>query len=137
MDIWKQRGIYALEKDFKIVYVGQANDRDLGQRLREHTADHLRQRWDTFSWYGLLPMDSAGTLLDYTSQEVDKTSIIRTLELVGILMSDAPLNRSRGKVPGAEKMVQHAYRKIRDVHGLLEDVLEELDVLKKKLDRTT
>ena len=47
VNAWDQTGIYVLERDFAIVYVGKA-DKCLGKRLKDHTADHLAARWDTF-----------------------------------------------------------------------------------------
>jgi hypothetical protein len=103
-NMWEQRGIYALYKDFRIIYVGQADDRGIGKRLVEHSKDRLRERWDTFSWFGVQDFDEHGKPRPFKSASVAQTNIVRSLELLAILMSDAPLNRQQGKFPGSEKI---------------------------------
>lgn len=53
VNLWDQRGIYALYRDFNLVYAGQAVDRPLGVRLAEHLRDDREGRWDRFSWFGV------------------------------------------------------------------------------------
>ena len=64
VDFRNQRGIYALYAGYDLVYVGQTgagNDR-LFNRLKCHKIDHLSERWDRFSWFGLLPVSETGAL---------------------------------------------------------------------------
>jgi hypothetical protein len=62
VDFQGQRGIYLLYDGREVIYVGRVTDRPLGARLFEHTRDRLATRWDRFSWFGLLAVDSAGEL---------------------------------------------------------------------------
>lgn len=39
--------IYALFHGEQVIYIGEG---ELGTRLRQHTDDHLADRWDSFSW---------------------------------------------------------------------------------------
>ena len=51
-----QIGVYVLyTADREVIYVGQsgAGTQRLLVRLRVHTRDHLRDRWEYFSWFGL------------------------------------------------------------------------------------
>jgi hypothetical protein len=106
-DIWNQRGIYALYKDFRIVYVGQADSRAIGARLSEHRTDRFAERWDSFSFFGICEVDGHGKAKSARRVTVPPASVIKSLELMAILLSDAPLNRARGKFPdGAEKVWQ-------------------------------
>jgi hypothetical protein len=105
-DIWDQRGIYALYKDFQVVYVGQADSRGIGVRLAEHRTDRFAQRWDSFSFFGICEVDQHGKAKPAKKVTVPPTSLIKSLELIGILLSDAPLNRARGKFPDSEKVRQ-------------------------------
>jgi hypothetical protein len=98
-DIWNQRGIYALYKDFRVVYVGQADSRGIGVRLCEHRTDRFAERWDSFSFFGICGVDRNGRATSARQVTVPPTSLIRSLELIAILLSDAPLNRARGKFP--------------------------------------
>lgn len=51
-DFRTQRGIYVLYDDHGARYVGLARSQDIGNRLRDHTRDHLSDSWDRFSWFG-------------------------------------------------------------------------------------
>jgi len=51
-DFRRQRGIYVLYDDHGPTYVGLARSQDIGNRLRSHDRDHLRDRWSRFSWFG-------------------------------------------------------------------------------------
>lgn len=46
----KGRGIYALYDNFGLYYVGLTN-RSLRGRIRRHTTDKHRKKWNRFSWY--------------------------------------------------------------------------------------
>ncbi len=105
-DIWNQSGIYALYKDFAIVYVGQSDSRGIGVRLREHCKGRLAERWDSFSFFGICVVDKQGQAKPASRMSVEPKSAITSLELLAILLSDAPLNRARGNFPGADKVWQ-------------------------------
>jgi len=105
-DLWNQRGIYALYKDFRIVYIGQADSRGIGVRLCEHRTDRFAERWDSFSFFGICKVGKDGAAKSAQRVTVTPTSVIRSLELMAILLSDAPLNRARGRFPDAEKVHQ-------------------------------
>ena len=64
VDFRDQRGIYALYSEFELVYVGQtgAGDQRLLKRLKNHLTDHLAERWDRFSWFGMRWVRGDGTL---------------------------------------------------------------------------
>lgn len=50
-DFRTQAGIYVLYDDYGPYYVGLAKTA-IGNRLRDHTKDDHRDRWDRFSWFG-------------------------------------------------------------------------------------
>lgn len=52
VDFREQRGIYVLYDDYGPYYVGLAREQAIGNRLRDHTRDKHRDRWDRFSWFG-------------------------------------------------------------------------------------
>ena len=43
-------GLYVLYKNEEVVYIGKSES-NLRRRLREHTKDHLENKWDAFSWF--------------------------------------------------------------------------------------
>ena len=125
-NIWDQRGTYALYSNFKIVYVGKADDRAIGRRLTEHLKDRLRKRWDSFSWFGVKEINADGSLQSYSETPINQSDAIRSMELLGIVLSDAPLNRQQGKFPGAEKIwqINDLPTKESELHQKLDDILE-------------
>jgi hypothetical protein len=106
INAWRQRGIYALYDRFTIIYIGQAEARDLGKRLDEHRRDRFADRWDSFSWFGICELSKAGEVLPSKKQTVTPEAVIRSIELMAILLSNTPLNRARGKFPGSRKVWQ-------------------------------
>jgi hypothetical protein len=95
VDSWEQHGIYVLHDEFKCVYVGQTSGQCLGKRLRDHFTDRFAGRWDMFSWYGIDSIKASGSLRKAGSRQVPPDELIRTIEALGILIADPPLNRKR------------------------------------------
>jgi hypothetical protein len=95
IDAWEQHGIYVLHDEFKCVYVGQTCGQFLGKRLRDHLTDRFAGRWDMFSWYGIDSVKSSGALRRAGARQVPPDELIRTIEALGILIADPPLNRKR------------------------------------------
>lgn len=109
IDFWDAVGIYVLQSDFRPVYVGKAIGTKMGPRLRDHLTDRFAGRWDMFSWFSLSTMNT--TYLNTRKpgwRQLDPDTVIDTLESIGILMTDAPLNRRREKIPGAVEAIQPA-----------------------------
>jgi hypothetical protein len=129
-NIWNQRGIYVLYKDFKIIYVGKADDRGIGKRLIEHGKGRLKRRWDSFSWFGVSAFDQKGQPVLRKSSTSSRAETIRSLELLAILVSDSPLNRQEGKFPGAEKVWQVEITPPEsNIDERLDQILSELKLL--------
>jgi hypothetical protein len=53
IDFWEAQGLYVLHADFKAIYVGKADSKRLGPRLRDHLVDRFARRWDMVSWFSL------------------------------------------------------------------------------------
>lgn len=58
-DFRRQQGIYILYDEYGPSYVGLTREQGLGKRLKDHTFDNLRERWDRFSWFGFMPLAEA------------------------------------------------------------------------------
>ena len=52
-DFRRQQGIYILYAPHGPYYVGLTVAQGLGKRLRDHTEDAHKDKWDRFSWFGL------------------------------------------------------------------------------------
>jgi hypothetical protein len=92
-----QRGIYLLYDSREIIYVGQAIEQTLGQRLKQHTTDRLSGRWDRFSWFGFYSVSDAGHLLDRKKFEsLDIQVLADILEAILIESIEPRQNRKQG-----------------------------------------
>lgn len=92
-----QRGIYLLYDSREIIYVGQAIEQTLGQRLKQHTFDRLSGRWDRFSWFGFYSVNDKGHLLDRKKFEnIDIQILSDTLEAILIESVEPRQNRKQG-----------------------------------------
>jgi len=100
-----QLGIYLLYDVREVIYIGRTTDRPLGRRLYEHTADRLAARWDRFSWFGLLPVSSEGTL-GALPATYDAAKIIPALEAILIEALEPRQNRKRGDDLSAVEYIQ-------------------------------
>jgi hypothetical protein len=97
VDFAKQIGVYFLHDNQGVVYVGRAIDQPIGKRLQQHTVDRLNGRWDRFSWFGIYPVESNGSLrtsVDLSQISVD--TVVSTLEAVLIEGLEPRQNRRRG-----------------------------------------
>jgi len=95
IDAWGQHGIYVLHDEFKCIYLGQAFSGTLGERLRAHLTDRFAGRWDMFSWYGIDSVKRDGTLRKAGTRQIKPQTLVATIEALGILLADPPLNRKR------------------------------------------
>ena len=105
VDFSDQIGVYLLYDRREIVYVGQSNEgrkhSSIGQRLKLHTKNRLRSRWDRFSWFGLSPVDKSAAIQplgigNEGSQSGATKAIIDVMEAVLIEAIEPRQNRRQG-----------------------------------------
>ena len=118
VDFRYQIGIYVLyDENLKIVYTGQSgrgNSR-LFFRLRQHTSDHLADRWNRFSWFGMRGIIDDDELEEIKSDINISTDIaLNHIEAILIYSSEPPLNRQGGKFGNEVKQ----YLQYRDEENL-------------------
>jgi hypothetical protein len=113
VDFSGQRGVYVLSDHHTVVYVGRAVERDLGQRLYEHTLDRLSGRWNRFSWFGLYDVSDVGKL---TKESLTPTfaSIVAAFEAILIETLEPPQNRRRGDDFTAVEYIQDIDPELRE-----------------------
>lgn len=120
VDFRKQRGIYVLYSDYKIIYIGQAGKGNaaLFSRLKRHTRDDLAERWDRFSWFGLDPVLISWRLAAPTKRAAPNTeTILNHIEGILIHAAEPPLNRQGGSFgPDVER-----YRQFHEARESLQD----------------
>ncbi|HEY5326100.1 MAG TPA: HTH domain-containing protein [Mucilaginibacter sp.] len=105
-----QRGIYLLYDSREIIYVGQAIEQTLGQRLKQHTTDRLSGRWDRFSWFGFYSVSDVGHLLDRKKfEKLDIQVLADILESILIESVEPRQNRKQGNtLSGMEYLQQES-----------------------------
>lgn len=105
-----QIGIYLLHDSRETIYVGQAIEQTLGQRLKNHTTDRLGGRWDRFSWFGFYPVNESGKLLtDIKLDNITVQNLGDILEAILIESIEPRQNRKQGNLFfGLEYLQQEA-----------------------------
>lgn len=76
----KKKGIYVLEYNFDVVYIGKA-EKSLINRLKRHNNNHHQGRWNMFSWFELNVADN-----------IDFKNLISTIEILCIAIAEPKLN---------------------------------------------
>ncbi|MFH1320067.1 MAG: HTH domain-containing protein [Bacteroidota bacterium] len=105
-----QIGVYLLHDSRETIYVGQAIDQPLGQRLKNHTSDRLSGRWDRFSWFGFYPVSDNGKLNhDLKFDDITVQNFGDILESILIESIEPRQNRKQGNLfYGIEYLQQEA-----------------------------
>ena len=120
-----QIGIYLLHDGRETIYVGQAIDQTLGQRLKNHTTDRLGGRWDRFSWFGFYPVNANGKLiLDIKLKDITVNHLGNILEAVLIESLEPRQNRKQGNLFNGLEYLQQEAPEIKK--KLKEQIIREL-----------
>lgn len=120
-----QRGIYLLYDSREVIYVGQAIEQTLGERLKQHTHDRLSGRWDRFSWFGFYSVTDKGHLKDRKKFEnLDIQDLASILEAILIESLEPRQNRKQGNTLTGMEFLQHESPEIRKRKH--EEVIREL-----------
>ena len=133
IDFWNAQGVYILHEDFRTVYVGKAWGTAIGTRLKSHLTDRFAGRWDMFSWFSVSKANKVKKNVSKPGKRhVAPSSAVSTLEALGILITDAPLNRKRESIPGALRAEQEKSPYPHTIRHYLETILSELTQNKSK-----
>ena len=97
VDFGGQAGVYILYNGPIPVYVGRTTKDHLFQRLRDHTTDKHKSRWNRFSWFGFRAVnDESGQLSTAEEQSFSTSQLIEILETVIIEGFILPSNNKAG-----------------------------------------
>ena len=120
-----QRGIYLLHDNRETIYVGQAIDQTLGQRLRQHTIDRLGGRWNRFSWFGFYSVNNDGSLIPATKFEnISIQDLGDVLEAILIESIEPRQNRKQGNTFSGIEYLQHEDPEIKKIKKV--ELIKEL-----------
>jgi hypothetical protein len=97
IDFGQQVGIYLLHDAREVIYIGQAIEQTIAQRLYQHTSDRLGGRWNRFSWFGYKGVKQDGTLTESQSNLATTVQeIADTIEAILVEAVEPRQNRKRG-----------------------------------------
>lgn len=124
-----QIGIYLLHDAREVIYIGQAVDQTIAQRLYQHTSDRLGGRWNRFSWFGFRGVKQNGFLTE-KPQDI-KTSLSEladTIEAILVEAMEPRQNRKRGNSFYGLEFIQEKDPEIskKDMITLLETMKSQL-----------
>lgn len=120
-----QIGIYLLYDSREIIYVGQAIQRSIAKRLKEHTLDRLSGRWDRFSCFGFYPVSDNGVLnKDISHSSIRLEDLGDILEAILIESIEPRQNRKQGNSFQNLEYLQQEDPEIRK-HQLVEQLLKQ------------
>lgn len=105
----EQIAVYVLYQGFDPVYVGQTGSGEarLFRRLRGHRRDHLAGRWDSFSWFGVIPVNPKNRRLRLNYKIAPKLNdVLNHMEATLIAVLEPALNLQRGRFGNAVQYVQ-------------------------------
>jgi hypothetical protein len=130
INVYEERGVYVLYKEYLPVYVGKADKESIGNRLQLHRQSRRRgPRWDRFSWYGIVGLRTNGKLRSRTVKFHPSTAqFIATLEALLIRVIDPKLNSRREKFKNALRLHQSEPETGRPL-----DIEERLESIETKL----
>lgn len=122
----EQKGIYILYDGPNILYVGQAIEETIGEKLFGHTNDYLEGRWNRFSWFGIYEPDFEGTIftVQESNREISIQDIVETMQVLLIETLEPKQNRdSRTLLSGLEfKQVEDPDLKRKRIQQILSEI---------------
>jgi hypothetical protein len=105
-----QAGVYVLYQDFKPIYVGETGigDMRLFRRLKGHRKNQLANRWNSFSWFGIYPVNKVSrNLRSNVRVHPEIGDVLYHIEAILIAAMEPALNLQRGKFGKAQRYIQH------------------------------
>jgi hypothetical protein len=131
LNVYEERGIYVLYKNYVPIYVGKAIRQSIGYRLQLHKESRRKgPRWDSFSWFGLKGFRANGELRLLNKRiPIRSEALIETLEALLIVVIDPRLNARREKLSGATLLYQSQTDRPKEMDQRLTDIEYKLDSL--------
>lgn len=127
IDFRSQIGIYTLyDINRKIVYVGQAGagkNNALFDRLKQHQKDHLRNKWQFFSWFGFYKVNKDTSLKIAEFKQINIKTALNDFEGILIKTIEPALNKQDANFSKCAEYEQYAG----------DNIEEEEDSIKKEI----
>ena len=134
INIYEERGVYILYKDYVPVYVGKGFKTSIGYRLQEHRGDWKKgTRWDAFSWFGIIGLNEDDKIAKPTtvSHQLSSRELVAALEALLIAVIDPRLNARREWLKGVAWLYQSDTDRPIDLETRLLSIEEKLEQILK------
>ena len=135
-DFRDQIAVYVLCQEFRPIYVGQTGTGNarLFRRLRAHRKDHLRGRWDSFCWFGVIPVTGRSRRLKRSYRiKPDLNDVLNHIEAILIAVLEPKLNLQRGRFGSAEHYLQADDARLDEpLETQVQQLLEKVTSLEEK-----
>lgn len=133
INVYEERGVYILYKDYVPVYVGKGDKQSIGYRLQEHRGDWKKgDRWNSFSWYGIVGLNEVDKIAKRSeTHQLSSRDLVAALEALLIAVIDPPLNARREWLKGVIWLYQSESDRPIDVEARLLSIEKKLDQLIK------
>lgn len=130
IDMSEQRGIYVLHDNSTPIYVGRAIDSSIISRLKKHTQNRLKDKWNRFSWFGFRRLKACGSQM--APLEVGVRGRIIEIEAMLIALLASPSNNKQGDLLPDKECAQNLDPRIKQ--DIIEKIQEEFSAhLEEKL----
>lgn len=138
VDFRYQIGIYVLyDINKRIIYVGQAGagkNNALFDRLKQHQKDHLRNKWQFFSWFGFYKVNQARNLKTARIKQINIKSALNDFEGILIKTIEPSLNKQDANFSKCTEYEQYSEENIIE-QNVNDPILQELKNLSDKIDQ--
>lgn len=141
-DFREQIGVYVLHDwNERVVYIGQAGNGNatLFNRLKQHMDGRLADRWEFFTWFGFLAVNSSNGALSARA-DVESTvsgftysQALNELEGVLIEVMEPSFNKQGGKLKDATEYTQFIDERTQEISNA--DLSQSIASLQRKLER--
>jgi hypothetical protein len=138
VNFYNAMSIYALFHGEQVIYIGEG---ELGTRLRQHTDDHLADRWDSFSW--LSPdryVSEAGTEKAKLEQapdsllwSIERKALVELFEAIAVQFGMRTANSQIPDLKG--RIVWMSQRRSEDAPKTLTEQVAELAAKLKEISK--
>lgn len=138
----RSSGIYLLhDENREIVYVGQAVN--LAARLTAHTGDHLRGRWQSYSWFATTPSTkpydcepiATDNIDDGGDQSLSGTLSLDLIEAILRTAIEPKLNLQGGRwgsVPIYAQSIEYEWMYLRETFEQNKELTKQLRKMRKR-----
>ncbi len=139
VDFRNQIGIYILyDINKRIVYVGQAGagqHNALFDRLKQHKKDHLRNKWQFFSWFGFYRVNKDTSLKSAEIKLINIKTALNDFEGILIKTIEPSLNKQDANFSKCTEYEQYYKDEVIEQNEEDDPIMQEIKTLSEKIEK--